>query len=213
MALYFIDTEFIEHATGIELLSIGIVCEDGRTFYAENTAVDYRLADDWVKENVISKLRFKQPPCGQDEYYIKSRHKDNPKGSNINDGFNLEMRGDYSQIKEELLLFIDDNPTFYAYYADYDWVVFCKIFGRMIDLPKHFPLYCRDLKQSLDEFCEREDLDWIFAELEAQEKDITSANILNFIKEHKDYPTQDNKHNSLDDALFNKKLYYFLQNL
>lgn len=42
-----------------------------------------------------------------------------------------------------------DKPEFWAYYADYDWVVLCQLYGRMIDLPKGFPMFCRDLKQEL----------------------------------------------------------------
>ena len=45
----------------------------------------------------------------------------------------------------------DDIPEFYGYYADYDWVVFCWLFGSMIDLPKEWPMYCKDLKQILDD--------------------------------------------------------------
>ena len=55
---YFYDTEFIEWAGGIELVSIGMVCEDGRTFYAENSAFDERHADQWVEDNVLSQLKF-----------------------------------------------------------------------------------------------------------------------------------------------------------
>src|SRR5690606_11798062 len=43
------------------------------------------------------------------------------------------------------------KPEFWGYYADYDWVVFCQLFGRMMDLPKGFPMYCRDIKQLCDE--------------------------------------------------------------
>lgn len=43
------------------------------------------------------------------------------------------------------------DTEFYGYYADYDWVVFCQLFGRMVDLPEGFPYYCRDLKQTMDE--------------------------------------------------------------
>lgn len=39
---------------------------------------------------------------------------------------------------------------FWGYYADYDWVVFCQLFGTMMDLPKGWPMYCRDLKQWSD---------------------------------------------------------------
>ena len=55
---YYIDTEFIEAPNTIDLISIGIKCEDGRTFYAESVCFDERKANAWVKENVISKLRW-----------------------------------------------------------------------------------------------------------------------------------------------------------
>lgn len=44
----------------------------------------------------------------------------------------------------------DEKPEFWGYYADYDWVVFCQMFGTMIDLPKSWPMYCRDIKQLCD---------------------------------------------------------------
>ncbi|HMF60232.1 MAG TPA: 3'-5' exoribonuclease, partial [Vicinamibacterales bacterium] len=52
-------------------------------------------------------------------------------------------------IRDNVLRFVggDESPEFWAYYADYDWVVFCWLFGRMIDLPKGFPMFCRDIKQ------------------------------------------------------------------
>ena len=58
-----------------------------------------------------------------------------------------------SEIRDEILEFVgaDPSPEFWGYYADYDWVVFCQIFGAMIDLPKGWPMYCRDLKQLADE--------------------------------------------------------------
>ena len=48
---YFIDTEFMEsgHLFPITLLSIGIVAEDGREFYAVNGEADQTLANDWRK--------------------------------------------------------------------------------------------------------------------------------------------------------------------
>jgi hypothetical protein len=45
----------------------------------------------------------------------------------------------------------EDKPQFWGYYADYDWVVFCQTFGAMIDLPKGWPMYCRDIKQLCDD--------------------------------------------------------------
>ncbi len=40
-----------------------------------------------------------------------------------------------------------EKPEFWAYYADYDWVALCQLFGTMMGLPDHFPKFCRDLKQ------------------------------------------------------------------
>jgi hypothetical protein len=45
----------------------------------------------------------------------------------------------------------DDHPEFWGYYCDYDWVVFCQLFGDMSTLPTGFPYYCRDLRQALDD--------------------------------------------------------------
>jgi hypothetical protein len=46
------------------------------------------------------------------------------------------------------------NVQFYSYFGSYDWVAFCWLFGKMINLPKHLPRYCRDLKQILDDKAE-----------------------------------------------------------
>jgi hypothetical protein len=57
-----------------------------------------------------------------------------------------------SEIGRHIKEFIaDDKPEFWGYYADYDWVVFCQIFGVMIDLPEGWPMYCRDIKQLCNE--------------------------------------------------------------
>lgn len=98
------------------------------------------------------------------------------------------------------------NPEFYAYYASYDWVVFCWLFGKMMDLPTGFPMYCRDLKQILDEKVS------VFCESEIRCTSFDSA--LKRLKDkHENYPKQENEHNALADAKWNKKLFEFLKNL
>lgn len=42
------------------------------------------------------------------------------------------------------------KPEFWGYFCDYDWVAFCQLFGTMVQLPKGFPMYCRDIKQWCD---------------------------------------------------------------
>lgn len=58
------------------------------------------------------------------------------------------------QIASEIIEFCNPTkygkPVFWGYYADYDWVVFCQLFGTMMDLPKGFPMYCCDIKQWCD---------------------------------------------------------------
>lgn len=41
---YFFDTEFIEDGRTIDLVSIGIVCEDGREYYAVSAEADLRTS-------------------------------------------------------------------------------------------------------------------------------------------------------------------------
>lgn len=98
-----------------------------------------------------------------------------------------------------------EPPQFYAYFADYDWVAFCWIFGKMIDLPKEFPMYCIDLNQTLQYKCDNDLFD-------ANKHGYTSFSSTS-IKKHPDYPKQTNEHNALADAKWNKELYNFLLNL
>jgi hypothetical protein len=53
---YWIDTEFIERPYTIDLISIGLVAEDGREFYAESSEVDWSRASQWTLENVPPQL-------------------------------------------------------------------------------------------------------------------------------------------------------------
>ncbi len=130
---YFIDTEFIESGPTrpIELISIGIVAEDGREFYAISSEFCASHASDWVRENVLAQLE------GHD---IQPRLKLWMIAERIKDFIWPIERGE-----------IGEKPEFWGYYSDYDWVVFCQIFGTMMQLPKGFPMYCRDLKQWCDQ--------------------------------------------------------------
>ncbi len=130
---YFFDTEFIEDGKTIDLISLGIVSEDGRTLYLINKDADLSKADDWIKENVIKHLP-PRPPETDNTIYTNQRN-----------GIWVPHASFSSLI--ESFIGDDTDAQFWAYYADYDWVAFCQCWGRMLDLPKHFPKYCLDLKQ------------------------------------------------------------------
>lgn len=132
--LYFFDTEFIEYPCTIDLISIGMVCEDGREFYAESSETDWSKASQWVRDNVRAQLSYVGESLPPNIVYTYDKG-----------------RGGYgtrSGIASELKRFVTgDDPEFWAYYSDYDWVVFCWLFGTMLDLPEHYPMFCRDIKQ------------------------------------------------------------------
>jgi len=138
---YFYDTEFIEDGKTIDLISIGVVTEDGRSYYAISTEFNPKKASQWVKENVLVHL----PPrhVNLSDVSVSPRLKE--------ESLAWKSR---RQIKNELLHFINSEyglPEFWAYYADYDHVALCQLFGTMMDLPKGWPMYTRDLKQWCDQ--------------------------------------------------------------
>jgi hypothetical protein len=53
---YYFDTEFIEDGEIIDLISIGIVTEDGREYYAVNRDCNFSKASDWVLDNVLQPI-------------------------------------------------------------------------------------------------------------------------------------------------------------
>ena len=195
---YFFDTEFIEgfrkplfgkRSHFIDLISIGIVAEDGRTYYAISNEYNYNDADDWVKENVITPM-YTQEISGDRRNHIDAEHfhKCIPNGKS-----NKQIAEEIKHFcHPELFLHNTTEPTleFYGYYADYDWVLLCSLFGRMIDLPKYFPMYCKDLKQYFDDVQYTQKYD---------------------LKQQPNYPKQQDEHNALADAKWNVKLFEFVQ--
>jgi len=107
---------------------------------------------------------------------------------------------------------IIEKPEFYAYYADYDWVAFCSLFGSMMQLPSNFPMFCKDLKQTLDETQES----WLeYSETEQNAYCLSNKlySVEQDLKCLSNYPKQENEHNALEDAKWNKKLHEFLKSI
>lgn len=172
---YFLDTEFIEDGKTIDLISIGIVSEDGREYYAVSTGFNPSKASDWVLENVLLPMGIGR------KGWISAPDLLSPSQKN-----HWDSQRTLKQIGEEILIFLNPSihgkPEFWGYYSDYDWVVFCQIWGTMMDLPSDFPMYCRDLKQWCDQLGNPR------------------------------LPSQDDaKHNALNDAKWNRKAWNFLQ--
>ena len=153
---YFLDTKKYEKPNSIDLISVGIVSENGDTFYAEHSRCNKNEIekDEWTVKNVLTGLAYwdrDKTPSG--EIFI----------NNKDDLIHYSIFGSLSNIRDSLMTWLaklgEIHPEFYGYYCAQDWVAFCWIFGKMKDLPQFFPMYCRDLKQTLDELNIRKALD------------------------------------------------------
>ncbi len=119
---YFYDCEFIEDGRTIELISIGVVAEDGREFYAVSTEFDPAKAGRWVRDNVLDKL-----PSPADKVWRSRR-----------------------QIRDDLYEFLvagEGEVELWAWVGAYDHVVVCQLWGSMVDLPRELPRFTRELRQ------------------------------------------------------------------
>lgn len=68
--LYF-DTEFTGLHQSTTLISIGIISDCGRTFYAEFTDYNKFQVNDWIQKNVISSLGQVEDNCSTEKYRYK----------------------------------------------------------------------------------------------------------------------------------------------
>ena len=261
------DTEFLEGTQKgwfgkttkptIDLISVGIVCEDGREYYAISkdfnlkeawNRYDLKTDEDgrntkvyWIRDNVLLPI-YREHVHGDMRSHIpftytvmkgilKGFGKSNveiarqirefclPTHGFVRDWYE-ELYGILGMEKEGFEVFHKyentfdalyasyQKPEFYGYYSDYDWVVFCWLFGKMIDLPKGFPMYCIDLQQTLEELQELEDSSALHESLCGE----YPRKVVQY-KECTDYPKQINEHNALADARRNFELYKFLQKL
>jgi hypothetical protein len=119
---FFYDCEFIEDGRTIELVSIGVVDEGGREFYAVSSEFDPSKANDWVKRHVLNKL-----PAPSDGAW-RSR----------------------ARIRDELFDFLlapGEPIELWAWVAAYDHVALAQLWGDMRALPREIPRFTHELRQ------------------------------------------------------------------
>lgn len=283
---YFLDTEFLEgtqksiipfipNKPTIDLISIGIVSEDNREYYAVSKDFNIKEAWDrwqweyihyqptsppkgkrkqyWIRENVLYTIFVDL--LDQDTPYIDSNRTLKELDNYARNRFTYKkfkyLINKYGKSNEEIAEDIKDfisqkqllntpaddfatheikatyegriktvkncfgSPEFYTYYGAYDWVVFCWLFGKMIDLPRGFPMFSKDLKVMLDDKA-MELPNTYLMNMQTMKNvpiDNTLKGKLDFIKNMKNYPKQSNVHNALADARWNKQLYEFINTL
>ena len=133
----FFDTEFTGLHQNTTLISIGLVSEDNRTFYAEFNDYDRLQCDDWIKEHVIDNLVMKPPKPGEQEYYHAKRDKDNPIGQDIYNGYSVQLRNNKETIADELALWLSQfgDVEMWSDCLSYDWVLFSQLYGHAFNIP------------------------------------------------------------------------------
>lgn len=117
---YFLDTEHTDDGERFELISIAVVCEDGREYYAAVEGYDDAAVTPWIAEHVLPKL----PPRGDSLW--KPRR----------------------QIRDDLAEFVvGEEIEFWTMCAWPDWSIIVRLFGRLEDVPESWPMACWDLWQ------------------------------------------------------------------
>ena len=140
MAAIDYDLEFLEDGRTIELISIGMVCDDGREYYAVNRDMSVRRIrkHKWLMENVVPSL-----PKGQGD-----RRNHEPKSWLFDYADPVVKRRE--RIADEVMDFIraaGPDVVLWANYGAYDHVALAQLWGRMIDLPEGVPMFTCDIQQ------------------------------------------------------------------
>ncbi|HEU5267098.1 MAG TPA: polyadenylate-specific 3'-exoribonuclease AS [Jatrophihabitans sp.] len=119
---FFYDCEFIEDGTTIDFVSIGMVDETGREFYAVSTEFDPSRAIEWVRRHVLDKLPSPSDPAWRS----------------------------LADIRTDLLDYLTaagEKIELWAWMSAYDHVALCQLWGDMRALPRAIPRFTHELRQ------------------------------------------------------------------
>ena len=180
------DTEFTGLHKNTTLISIGLVNEYDETFYAEFTDYDESQCDDWIKENVLNNLQFKNMTSDRwaETFMVDEDRHTRVRGNKDFVRYNLELW--LSRYPDEIQLISD--------VSNYDMVLFIDIWGGAFDIPDNVCASCHDINQDIARF---------YDITESRAFDISREEI---IKDSK-YEVDGTKHNSLYDAKVIRAIY------
>ena len=176
--LYF-DTEFTGLKKDAELISIGIVDESGRTFYAEinDFCMSSVAHNPWIQDNVIANLIF------NDKFEVIEE-----------DSLSVSMKGTKSQVSNQLIRWIGErNVQFVSDCNSYDHVLLIDLItvGRSaLEMPSNISPYCHDINQDIARFYK-----------------VDNVEAFNMNREELAGTKADRKHNALKDAFDIKNIY------
>lgn len=120
----FFDSEFTGLHQNTTLISIGLISECGKTFYAELTDYDRGQLDEWLQTNVIDKLTLdKKMDVG---VYVGSYDE-------------MNVLGDTELVQTKLRDWLNqfEKVEIWSDCLSYDWVLFNQIFGHAFKIPSN----------------------------------------------------------------------------
>lgn len=122
MTKVFFDTEFTGLHQNTSLISIALVSECRKIFYAEFNDYYKEQVDDWIKNNVLTKLIF------PDKTHFL-----------ISDTNGIMMKSDTEDIVSILKLWLSqfEKIEIWSDCLSYDWMLFCQLFGGALNIPKN----------------------------------------------------------------------------
>lgn len=179
----FFDTEFTGLHQNTTLISIGMVTDEGKTFYAECGDFDHLQIDFWLKENILKNLSFHNKPgkgwcnCSTQNAGMKNQ--------------TTEAYGYKGFIADCLSEWLCDLGAveMWSDCLSYDWVLFNQLWGHAFKIPANVYYIPFDISTLF--------------KIKGIDPDINREA---FSFGH-DIPEDAKKHNSLWDSLVIKKCY------
>lgn len=171
MSLLFFDTEFTGLRKGTTLISLGIVADNGKKFYAEFTDFNWEYVDEWIQKNVLDNFILKKfyPNCGKEiEEQMEEWKNEGYEVSNYptmntfyllyetkrtKDNF-TEVVGDSKWIREALSEWLSqfDSIQFVSDVCHYDFVLLIDLLTdnkTALDLPNNISAVCHDINSDI----------------------------------------------------------------
>lgn len=133
----FFDTEFTGLHKDTTLISIGIVAENGKKFYAEFTDYDREQCTSWISDNVLPNTIL-----GGNQDLVKQVGADDNTTTVI-------AKKELLMIELEKWLNQFDEIQFVSDVCHYDFILLIDIFGEAFDLPKKVSPVCHDINQDI----------------------------------------------------------------
>lgn len=134
MNIYF-DTEFESLQKDTNLISIGLVSEDGKEFYAEFKGINPKKQSTWIQENVLQHTveygdtQVLDIVSDENNYYVGTKE-------------------DIKYLLQDWLAQFD-NIQLISDVCHYDMVLFIDIFGTAFDIPDNMCPCCYDINMDI----------------------------------------------------------------